>query len=119
MRNNSKSVRERRYVLDVSSIAEYMSRLDEFERYQQIAYKYRYGNPLVKPELVKDLPTKMRRLHNGYIQACAESTNWIYAGYKDHHYGHGDGFLLIEFLELFQFYQQDALDKTIVSAYCL
>jgi hypothetical protein len=79
------------------SIAEYMSRLDEFEGYQKIAYIYRHGAPLVKPELVKDLPTKMQRLHKWYMQASAESKNWIYAGYKHHHYGHGDGFLLIEF----------------------
>jgi hypothetical protein len=83
------------------SIAEYMSRLDEFEGYQQIAYIYRHGAPLIKPELVKDLPTKMRRLYKWYMQASAESKNWIYAGYKHHHYGHGDGFLLIEFQELF------------------
>jgi hypothetical protein len=101
------------------SIAEYMSRLDEFEGYQQIAYIYRHGTPLVKPELVKDLPTKMWRLHKWYMQASTKSKNWIYAGYKHHHYGHGDGFLLIEFLGLFQFYQQDALDKTIIGAYCL
>jgi hypothetical protein len=62
------------------SIAEYMSRLDEFEGYQKIAYIYRYGAPLVKPELVKDLPTKIRRLHKWYMQASAESKNWIYAG---------------------------------------
>jgi hypothetical protein len=53
------------------------------------------------------------------MQASAESKNWIYAGYKHQHYSHGDGFVLIEFQELFQFYQRDALDKTIVSAYCL
>jgi hypothetical protein len=41
------------------SITEYMSRMDEFEGYQQIVYIYRHGAPLVKPELVKDLPTKM------------------------------------------------------------
>ena len=35
-----------------------MSRMDEFEGYQQIAYVYRHGAPLVKPELVKDLPQK-------------------------------------------------------------
>jgi hypothetical protein len=57
------------------SIAEYMSCLDEFEGHQQIAYIYRYGAPLIKPELVKDLPTKMRRLHNWYMEAYAESTN--------------------------------------------
>jgi hypothetical protein len=64
------------------SIAEYMSRLDEFEGYQQIAYIYWHGAPLDKPELVKDLPTNMRRLHKWYMQASAESKNWIYAGYK-------------------------------------
>jgi hypothetical protein len=101
------------------SIAEYMSHLDEFEGYQQIAYIYRHGAPLIKPELVKDLPTKIRRLHKWYMQASAESANWIYARYKHYHYGHEDGFLLIEFQELFQFYQQDTVDKTIVSAYCL
>jgi hypothetical protein len=41
------------------SITEYMSHMDEFEGYQQIAYIYRHGAPLVKPELVKDLQTKM------------------------------------------------------------
>jgi hypothetical protein len=58
----------------------YMSRLDEFEGYQQIAYIYRHGAPLIKPELVKDLPTKIRRLHKWHMQASAESKNWIYAG---------------------------------------
>jgi hypothetical protein len=79
------------------SITEYMNRMDEFEGYQQIAYIYQHGAPLVKPELVKDLPTKMRRLHKWYMQASAESKNWIYAGYKHEHYSHGDGFVLIEF----------------------
>ena len=101
------------------SIVEYMSRLHEFEGYHELAYTYRHGAPLVKPELVKDLPTKMRRLHNWYMQTSANSNNWIYAGFKQEHYGHGDGCILIEFSELFQLYQQDAIDKSIVSAYCL
>jgi hypothetical protein len=40
-------------------------------------------------------------------------------GYKNEHYGHGDGVVMIEFSELFQLYQQDAIDKAILSAYCL
>jgi hypothetical protein len=101
------------------SIVEYMSRLNEFEGYHELSYTYRHGAPLVKPELVKDLPTKMRRLHNWYMRASADSKNWIYAGFKQEHYGHGDGCVLIEFSELFQLYQQDAIDKSLVSAYCL
>jgi len=103
------------------SITEYMRRLDEFEpEAPKIAYQYRHGAPLLEHEsMIKDLPTKMRRLHNWYIKACAEEKNWIYAQFKQEHYGHGDGFVLIEFPELFMFYQGNALDKTLVSAYCL
>ena len=52
------------------------------------------------------------------MKACAEEKNWIYAKFKEEHYSH-EGVLLIEFPELFMFYQGDALDKTLVSAYCL
>jgi hypothetical protein len=102
------------------SITEYMRRMDEFDTGPlEIAYQYRHGEPLLKHEsMIKNLPTKMRRLHNWYMKACAEEKNWIYAKFKQEHYAH-DGFVLIEFPELFQFYQGDALDKTLVSAYCL
>ena len=38
------------------TIAQY---LDQLQEVQEVAYKYEYGRPLVKPELVKELPTKM------------------------------------------------------------
>ena len=46
------------------SITDYLSRLDEFETGRNDeefvpAYQYRPGYPLVRPELVNDLPTKM------------------------------------------------------------
>ena len=81
-------------------------------------YKYRHGHPLVKPELVKDLPTKMRRLHSWYMADSKKGGNWIHLGYKDEHYGRS-GVVMIEFSELFQLYQQEALDKAVISAYCL
>ena len=98
------------------SIPEYLEQLQEFH---EVAYTYRHGHPLVKPELVNSLPTKMRRLHKWYMEASEKGENWIHVGYKNEHFGHGDGMVLIEFSELFQLYQQDAIDKTIVSAYCL
>ena len=98
------------------SIPQYLDQLQEF---QEVAYKYRHGYPLVKPELVNGLPTKMQRLHKWYIRASEQGANWIYVGYRNEHYGHGDGVVMIEFCELFQLYQQDAIDKAILSAYCL
>lgn len=46
------------------SIDEYLNHLQEFA---DITYVYRYGAPLVKPELVIELPIKMRRLHDWYM----------------------------------------------------
>ena len=54
-----------------------------------------------------------------YMRASKEGANWIHVGYTNEHYGHGDGVVMIEFFELFQLYQQEALDKSILSAYCL
>ena len=98
------------------SIAEYLNHIQDFA---DVAYQYRHGCDLVKHELVNELPTKMRRLHNWYMRASAEGGNWIYCAYKNEHYGHGDGVVMIEYCELFQLYQQDALDKSVISAYCL
>ena len=86
----------------------------------EVAYKYQYGKPLVKPEEVKNLPTKMRRLHNRYMHATKAGANWIMPRVTKKHYGKEvDDMIVIEFVELFQLFNQDALDKLITSAYCL
>src|SRR4051812_5727543 len=58
------------------SIAQYLSQLEYFP-VSEVAYKYQYGKPLVKPEEVNNLPTKMRRLHNWYMHATKARANWI------------------------------------------
>ena len=99
------------------SIPEY---LEHVQLFTDLAYTYQYGQPLVKAHLVNELPTKMRRLHRWYMEACEKSANWIYLEVKKEHYGHATKeTVMIEFTELFQLYQQDALDKSIISAYCL
>jgi hypothetical protein len=85
----------------------------------ELAYRYQHGKPLVKPEEVRLLPTQMRKLHEWYMEASKEGTNYIIAGVKDEHYFNGDEEIYVEFDELFQFYNQDAVDKSIVSCYCL
>ena len=101
------------------SIAQYLSQL-EFFPVSEVAYKYQYGKPLVKPEEVNNLPTKMRRLHNWYMHATKAGANWIVLRVtKKHHGKEKDDMISIEFDELFQLFNQDALDKSIISAYCL
>ena len=61
----------------------------------------------------------MQTLHDWYLKAYKEGTDSILVGVKDEHYFNGVEALYIEFEELFQLYNQDALDKTIVSCYCM
>ena len=85
----------------------------------ELAYKYQYGNPLVRPEEVPKLSTKMRRLHQWYMEETKKGTNWVILGIKDEHYLRGNDEIHIEFEELFRLFNQDAIDKSVVIAYCL
>ena len=100
------------------TIPEYVAQLQVFPE-DQMKPKYRHKQPLVRPNEVNDLPTKMRRVHNWYMKESAKSENWIYVHFKNEHYGHGDECVMIEIVELYQLYQMDDLDKSILSAYCL
>ena len=102
------------------TLAEYLGQIcDEPPTAPLLAYKYQYGKPLVRPEEVQHLPTKMRRLHEWYLQASQEGTSWLIVGFRDEYYYSGDDELIIEFDKMFQLYNQSAIDKTIVSFYCL
>jgi len=100
------------------SVAQYLSRCD-FPTAEVVAYKYRYGSPLVRPEEIPNLPTRMRKLHKWYLEASQRGQNWIVIGINDEHYFRGTDDINIEFAELFQLYNHDALDKSMISAYCL
>jgi hypothetical protein len=88
-------------------------------REEDVKRKYARGEPLVKPEEVKKLPTRMYELHEWYMK-IAKTTNResLMVKVKAEHYFHENA-LYVEFTELFQLFNQDALDKSIVSCYCL
>ena len=48
-----------------------------------------------------------------------ERDKLAYLGIKDEHFLRGKAEVHIEFEELFQLFNQDVIDKSIVSAYCL
>ena len=101
------------------SIPEYLSRIEFMNTDDvQITYQYKYGQPLVRAEKLSHLSTQLRRLHKWYMDSCEDGQNWIMMAIKDEHYGRND-VINIEFSELFQLFNQDALDKSMLSAYCL
>ena len=88
-------------------------------REEEIKRKYARGQPLVKPEEVKKLPTRMYELHQWYMDITKRSDRESLMVYvkKDDYYH--EKAVAVEYPELFQLYNQDALDKSIVSCYCL
>ena len=57
------------------SMAEYLGSIQEYHPMSEFAYKYQYGKPLVRPEEVPKLPTKMRRLYQWYMAETKKGTN--------------------------------------------
>lgn len=85
----------------------------------ELAYRYEYGKPLVRPEQVPHLQTQMRRLHEWYMQASKEGNIMLIVAVREEHYFRGNDEMHIDFEELFQLFNQDAIDKSLVSCYCL
>ena len=88
-------------------------------RESEIAWKYVRGQPLVHPDKVKDLPTRMYELHQWYMDITKISNREsLMVNVNEEHYYHKKD-VTVEYSELFQLYNKDALDKSIVSCYCL
>ncbi|KAK1612186.1 hypothetical protein QYE76_035859 [Lolium multiflorum] len=94
----------------------------EYEDYYptaEVVNKYRYGHDLVKPGELARLGTQMRRLHEWYLRACRRSDRYLTVYLRDEHYFRGREEINLEFEELFQLFNQDALDKAVISCYYL
>ena len=88
-------------------------------REKEIKRKYVRGQSLVEPDKVKNLPTRMYDLHQWYMNITKISNREsLMVNFKKDHYYHEKA-VAVEYSELFQLYNEDALDKSIVSCYCL
>ena len=80
----------------------------------EIARQYVPGENLVDDRL----STKMRVFHSWYKKAAKDETISLMVGVKEEHYFQ-EYAVFVEFTELFQLYNLRALDKFIISCYCL
>jgi hypothetical protein len=76
------------------------------------------GAPLVSKEKLEDIPTNMRYLHTWYLNEAKNGRTMIVARVPWEYYGRPED-IHIDFDELFQMYNCDALDKSLMSCYCL
>ena len=88
-------------------------------REEDIKRKYVHGEPLVEPLEVKNLPTIIYELHDWYMKITKSSNREsLMVNVKEEHYSNKLA-LSVEYSELFQLFNQEALDKSLVSCYCL
>ena len=80
---------------------------------------YKFGKSPYNPAALNELGTQMYLLNKWYMQACGRGEQWIFVRFRDHHYFRGDDILHISFEELHQLFHLDALDKSIISSFCL
>ena len=73
------------------------------------------GEPLVSKD---DLPTNMCYLHTWYLSESKNGRTMIVVSVPREYYGRPEE-IHIDFDELFQMYNGDALDKSLMSCYCL
>ena len=100
------------------TIGHYLPNDVEFETMEVDEFKYHYGKPLVKDTLA--LTTMMRRFHDWYMKTCSKSgKDALSMLIKEDHDFIGQELLSVDFDEFFQFYNQQALDKSLVACYCL
>nr|AAX95593.1 hypothetical protein [Oryza sativa Japonica Group]ABF97743.1 transposon protein, putative, CACTA, En/Spm sub-class [Oryza sativa Japonica Group] len=85
----------------------------------EVKYMYELGKPLVKPELLQSLPTQMYKFHQLYMEMSATGREMIGARIRDTDFLQGDDILWINFREIYELYQLDALDVSIMSCWIL
>jgi hypothetical protein len=84
-----------------------------------IARKYVYGQPLVNDEKLREMPTMLRKFHDWYLRTskCGEQTMLVDKVGLEYYFREDE--IHIDFSEFFQFMNLDALDKSLMSCYCL
>ena len=82
----------------------------------EVAYQFVQGKNLV--ENVSTLPTRLRNLHSWYLNRAKEGFVAIMVGVKEEHYFQ-EYAVSVDFVDLFALYNLRALDKSLLSCYCL
>ncbi|KAM0884309.1 hypothetical protein ACQ4PT_031083 [Festuca glaucescens] len=100
------------------TVEELLSAHDAAVPTADIAPKFVYGADLVSKERLHQLPTHMRNLHKWYLDACKENKTFIVGNIPEEYYFRRED-LHIEISELWQLFNLDSLDKSLMSCYCL
>ena len=99
--------------------ADYLGDDVHFETMEVDEFRYQNGKPLIK-DGSPPLTTMMGRFHEWYMETCNKSgKDALMMRIKEEHDLVGQYLIIVDFDEFFQFYNQKALNKSLVACYCL
>jgi hypothetical protein len=87
---------------------------------QEFRWRFELGKPLVKPELVNKLPTKMCRFHDWYLKKSAEVLEMFAMLVRPGDFSlQNEKVVWLQFSDIYKIYHLDALNTDLMMAWCL
>jgi hypothetical protein len=83
-------------------------------------WRFQLGQPLVKPELVNRLPTKMHRFHDWYLKKLAAGLEMFGMLVRPGDFAlHNKKVVWLQFIDIYEIYHLDAVNTDLMMAWCL
>jgi hypothetical protein len=90
------------------------------DKNQEFRRRFELGKPLVKPELVNKLPTKMRRFHDWYMKKSAEGLKMSVMLVRPGDFAlQNEKVAWLRFTDIYEIYHLDAMNTDPMMAWCL
>jgi hypothetical protein len=90
------------------------------DKNQEFRWFLELGKPLVKPELVNKLPTKMCRFHDWYMKKSAEGLEMIGMLVRPGDFTlQNEKVVWLRFADIYEIYHLDAMNIDLMMAWCL
>jgi hypothetical protein len=90
------------------------------DKNQEFRWRFELAKPLLKPELVNKLPTKMRRFHDCYLKKSAEGLEMFDMLVRPGDFAlQNEKVVWLQFVDIYEIYHLDALNTDLMMVWCL
>jgi hypothetical protein len=90
------------------------------DKNQEFRWRFELGKPLVKPELVNKLPTKMRRFHDWYLKKSAEGLEMFGMLVRPGDIAlQNEKVVWLRFANIYEIYHLEGVNTDLMMAWCL
>jgi hypothetical protein len=87
------------------------------DKNQEFRWHFELGQPLVKPELVNKIPTKMRRFHDWYLKKSAEGLEMFGILVRPGDFSlQNEKVVWLRFIDIYEIYHLNAINTDLMMA---